>query len=60
MLRDGESVVATITIASEETMAEKDQPLWPMVKSPKPTVYLRRVVVSTAYGGRKLGAALLE
>ncbi len=60
LLRDGESAVATITIDRAETMVKKDQPLWPLDKRPNPAVYLRRIVVSRRYVGRKLGAALLD
>ena len=60
LLRDGDSVVATITIDTAETRVEKNRPVWPLDKTPKPSVYIRRVVVSRNYGGREIGAALLD
>jgi ribosomal protein S18 acetylase RimI-like enzyme len=60
LLRDGETIVATITIDTEENRVEKDRPVWPLDKNPKPAVYIRRVVVSRRYGGLELGAALLD
>ena len=46
LLRDGASIAATITVDAYEPMAEKDQPVWPSDKDPKPAVYIRRIVVS--------------
>ncbi len=60
LLRDGQAVVGTITVDREETMATRDQPVWPSDKNPRPAVYVRRIVVSRSYGGLELGAALLD
>jgi GNAT superfamily N-acetyltransferase len=59
LLRDGESIVATITIDTDGPMA-KDHQVWPSGKNSKPAVYVRRIVVSRRYAGRGLGAALLD
>jgi GNAT superfamily N-acetyltransferase len=60
VLRDGVITAATITIDTEEPLVGNEWPVWPSDKSPKPAVYVRRVVVGRRYARRGLGAALLD
>lgn len=57
---DGTTVVATITVDTEDPLDANEQPVWPMDKRRQPALYVRRVVVSRDYAGLGLGAALLD
>lgn len=54
MLRDSSIAVATITADPE------DYPIWPGEWRRQSAVYVRRLVVSRDYAGRRLGASLLD
>jgi GNAT superfamily N-acetyltransferase len=54
LMRDGELAVATITADPE------DHPVWPVERHGEPAVYVRRLVVSRDYAGRRLGGTLLD
>lgn len=54
MLRHGRSAIGTITADPE------DYPVWPPQRQREPAVYVRRLVVSRAYAGLRLGADLLD
>jgi GNAT superfamily N-acetyltransferase len=57
---DGTTVVATITVDTEEPLDENAQPVWPTHKRRESALYVRRVIVSRSYAGLGLGAALLD
>jgi GNAT superfamily N-acetyltransferase len=57
---DGQVAPATITIDTDEPLDLNDQPVWPARKRRVPALYVRRVIVSRAYGGIGLGAGLLD
>jgi GNAT superfamily N-acetyltransferase len=57
---DGAAAVATITVDTEEPLDLNEQPVWPEHKRHAPALYVRRVIVSRRYAGRRLGAALLD
>jgi GNAT superfamily N-acetyltransferase len=57
---DGTTVAGTITIDTDEPVDANDQPVWPTHKRHEPALYVRRVIVSRAYAGLGLGAALLD
>jgi GNAT superfamily N-acetyltransferase len=57
---DGITVVATITVDTEEPLDENEQPVWPAHKRRESALYVRRVIVSRSYAGLGLGAALLN
>jgi GNAT superfamily N-acetyltransferase len=54
MLRHGQTVIGTITADPQ------DYPVWPTEQLREPAVYVRRLVISRAYAGRRLGADLLD
>jgi GNAT superfamily N-acetyltransferase len=54
LLRDSGLAVATITADPG------DYPVWPAERQREPAVYVRRLVVSRAHAGRRLGATLLD
>lgn len=60
LVREGETVAATITIDTDEPMDVDDRPVWPVEESQPPVLYVRRVIVSRRYAGLGLGAALLD
>jgi GNAT superfamily N-acetyltransferase len=60
ILWDGGTVAATITVDTEEPLTQHEQPVWPAHKRHAPALYVRRVIVSRRYAGRKLGAALID
>lgn len=57
---DGPAAAATISIDTDEPLDLNDQPVWPAHKRHVPALYVRRVIVSRAYGGIGLGAGLLD
>ena len=57
---DGTTVVATITVDTEDPLDANEQPVWPAAKRRQPALYVRRVIVSRTYAGLGLGAALLD
>ena len=57
---DGTTVVATITVDTEEPLDENEQPVWSAYKRRETALYVRRVIVSRSYAGLGLGAALLN
>ena len=60
LVRDGQTVAATITIDTDEPLDLNERPVWPPDKSQRPALYVRRVTVSRRYAGRGLGGALLD
>lgn len=60
LVRDGKTIVATITIDTDEPLDAEDRPVWPTDESQRPVLYVRRVVVSRRYARLGLGAALLD
>jgi GNAT superfamily N-acetyltransferase len=60
LVREGETVAATITIDTDEPMDVVDRPVWPAGENQPPVLYVRRVIVSRRYAGLGLGAALLD
>lgn len=54
LLRDNGIAVATITTDPQ------DYPIWPPQRQRERAVYVRRLVVSREYGGRRLGSTLLD
>ena len=60
LVREGETIAATITIDTDETTDVDDRPVWPAEENQPPVLYVRRVVVSRRYAGLGLGAALLD
>ena len=60
LVREGETIAATITIDSDEPTDVDDRPVWPAEESQTPVLYVRRVIVSRRYAGLGLGAALLD
>lgn len=60
LVRDGDIIVATITVDDDEPTGPNERPVWPPDESRTAVVYVRRVVVSRSYASHKLGAALLD
>jgi len=60
LVRDGTTVVATITIDTDEPLDLNERSVWPTDKSQRPTLYVRRVIVSRRYARIGLGAALMD
>jgi len=60
LLRDGKTIVATITIDTDEPLDVDEHPVWPTEESQPPVLYVRRVIVSRRYARLRLGAALLD
>jgi GNAT superfamily N-acetyltransferase len=60
LVRDGETIAATITVDDDEPTDLNDRPVWPPDETRTAVVYVRRVVVSRRYASHKLGAALLD
>jgi GNAT superfamily N-acetyltransferase len=60
LVRDGETIAATITVDDDEPLDLNERPVWPPDESRAAVVYVRRVVVSRRYASHKLGAALLD
>jgi GNAT superfamily N-acetyltransferase len=60
LLWDDSIPAGTITLDTEEPVAEGDQPVWPEYARHEPVLYVRRVIVSRRYAGHGLGAALLD
>jgi GNAT superfamily N-acetyltransferase len=54
------TAVATITVDTDGPLDLNEQPVWPPHISQEPALYVRRVVVSRAYAGLGIGAALLD
>lgn len=60
LVRDGETIAATITVDDDEPLDLDERPVWPPDESRAAVVYVRRVVVSRRYARHKLGTALLD
>ena len=60
LVRDGETIAATITVDDDEPTDVNERPVWPPDQTRTAVVYVRRVVVSRRYASHKLGAALLD
>jgi GNAT superfamily N-acetyltransferase len=60
LVREGETVAATITIDTDEPTDVDERPVWPAEESQPRVLYVRRVIVSRRYAGLGLGAALLD
>lgn len=60
LVRDGETIAATITLDDDEPLDLNERPVWPPDARRTAVVYVRRVVVSRRYASHKLGAALLD
>lgn len=60
LVREGETIAATITIDTDEPTDVDDRPVWPAQENQPPVLYVRRVIVSRRYAGLGLGAALLD
>lgn len=60
LLRDGKTIVATITIDTDEPLDVDERPVWPPEENRRPVLYVRRVIVSRRYARLGLGAALLD
>ncbi len=54
------TAVATITVDTDGPLDLNEQPVWPPHISQEPALYVRRVIVSRAYAGLGIGAALLD
>jgi GNAT superfamily N-acetyltransferase len=60
LVRDGETIAATITIDMDEPLDADERPVWPPEESKRQVLYVRRVIVSRRYARLGLGAALLD
>ncbi len=60
LVRDGETIAATITVDDDEPLDLHERPVWPPDEHPQAAVYVRRLVVSRRYASHELGAALLD
>jgi GNAT superfamily N-acetyltransferase len=60
LVREGETIAATITLDDEEPLDLNERPVWPPDERRTAVVYVRRVVVSRRYASHKLGGALLD
>jgi GNAT superfamily N-acetyltransferase len=60
LVRDGETIAATITVDEDEPLDLDERPVWPPDESQVRVMYVRRVIVSRRYARHKLGAALLD
>jgi GNAT superfamily N-acetyltransferase len=60
LVRDGETIAATITVDNEEPVDLNERPVWPPSEIQRPVMYVRRVIVSRRYARHELGAALLN
>jgi GNAT superfamily N-acetyltransferase len=60
LLRDGKTTASTITIDTDAPLDLNERPVWPSDKSQRPTLYVRRVIVSRRYARHGLGAGLLD
>ena len=60
LVRDGETIAATITVDNDEPLGLNERPVWPPNESQTPVMYVRRVIVSRRYARHELGAALLD
>jgi GNAT superfamily N-acetyltransferase len=60
LVRDGETIAATITVDNDEPLDLNEHPIWPPDDSQTRVMYVRRVIVSRRYARHRLGAALLD
>ena len=60
LVRDGETIAATITVDNDEPLDLNERPVWPPSEIQRPVMYVRRVIVSRRYARHELGAALLN
>jgi GNAT superfamily N-acetyltransferase len=60
LVRDGETIAATITVDDDEPLDLHERPVWPPDEHPTAVVYVRRLVVSRSYASHELGTALLD
>ena len=60
LVREGETVAATITIDTDEPLDVEERPVWPAEENRRAVLYVRRVIVSRRYTRLGLGAALLD
>ena len=60
LLKDGQTIVATITVDNDEPLDLNEHPVWPSDERSTPVMYVRRVIVSRQYASQRLGAALLD
>jgi len=60
LLWDDSTPAGTITLDTEEPVAEGYQPVWPAHARNEPALYVRRVIVNRRYAGYGLGAGLLD
>lgn len=60
LVRDGETIAATITVDNDEPLDLNERPVWPPDQRQTRVMYVRRVIVSRRYARHKLGVALLD
>jgi GNAT superfamily N-acetyltransferase len=57
---DDTTVAGTITLDTDEPFAAPGEPVWPADKRHELALYVRRMIVKRSYGGKGIGAALLD
>jgi GNAT superfamily N-acetyltransferase len=60
LVREGDTIAATITVDNDEPVDLNERPVWPPSEIQRPAMYVRRVIVSRRYARHELGAALLN